>query len=261
MFPYRDENETVRTPVVTFVIIAANVAAWFLVQDAGGTSIDADGSVSGLAASVCNLGLIPGELLLQVKPGAGFTMGDGLVCTMDPGRQPSHILTSMFLLGGWMHLLGNMWFLWIFGNNVEDSMGRGRFVVFYLLCGLGAAVAQVLSDPSSMIPMVGASGAIGGVMGAYVMLYPRVRVYTAVFLGFFFTSIAVPAWVMLGYWMVLQVVGGFQAMMVRGGGVAFWAHIGGFLAGVLLIRLFSRPEYIAQHRAQQWQPRRVGWHR
>jgi membrane associated rhomboid family serine protease len=162
----------------------------------------------------------------------------------------------MFLHGGWMHLIGNMWFLWLFGNNVEDSMGRGRFIAFYLLCGLGAALAQVFADPSSIVPMVGASGAISGVMGAYIVLYPRVRVFTLIPLGFFITSLALPAWVMLGYWMVLQVVGGLGG---ADAGVAFWAHVGGFVAGVVLVKLFARADHVAAHKARHWQPRRVRW--
>jgi membrane associated rhomboid family serine protease len=131
----------------------------------------------------------------------------------------------MFLHGSWMHLLGNMWFLWLFGNNVEDSMGRLRFLVFYLLCGLAAAMGQVLTNPSSAIPMVGASGAISGVMGAYLVLYPKVRVFALVFLGFFMTSVALPAWVMLGYWLLIQFVSGLAAFGGDVGGVAFWAHV------------------------------------
>jgi membrane associated rhomboid family serine protease len=258
VFPYRDENETVRTPVVTYAIIALNLLVWFVVQGAGTTSLSADGTVRGLAASVCNLGLVPGELTGLARPGDGFAMGEGLSCVVDPGRAPQHLFTSMFLHGSWMHILGNMWFLWIFGNNVEDSMGRGRFVLFYVLSGLGAAAAQVFSDPSSIIPMVGASGAISGVMGAYVILYPRVRVFTLVPIGFFLTTIALPAWVMLGYWMLLQVLGGLGGAE---SGVAFWAHAGGFVVGAALIKLFARPEYIAEHQARHWQPRRYGFRR
>jgi len=158
-------------------------------------------------------------------------------------------LTANFLHGGWLHIIGNMWFLWLFGNNVEDSMGRGRFIVFYLLCGLAAAAAQVMSQPESAVPMVGASGAISGVMGAYIVLYPRVRVYTLVPLFIIFTTIALPAWVILGYWMLLQVAGGLSG---QEGGVAFWAHIGGFIAGVVLVKWFARPEYIREHRARHW---------
>jgi membrane associated rhomboid family serine protease len=254
VFPYRDENETVRTPVVTFVIIGLTIAAWLLVQGAG--------SALPLAKSVCNLGLIPAELMLRTTPGVdGFAMGEHIACFTDPGRQVSHVVTSMFLHGSWMHLLGNMWFMWIFGNNVEDSMGRPRFVAFYLLSGIGAAAAQVFIRPASILPMVGASGAISGVMGAYVVLYPRVKVYTLVPIGFFLTTIALPAWVMLGYWMLLNVLGGLPSLGggAEGGGVAFWAHIGGFAVGVALIKLFARPEYIAEHKARTWRPQRMGW--
>jgi membrane associated rhomboid family serine protease len=252
VFPYRDENKTVRTPLVTFALIAINVLVWVFVQGAG--------SSYAVAASVCDLGLLPGELTLRAVPGSAFPMGDGLACLVDAGRAPQHVLTSMFLHGGWSHLLGNMWFLWLFGNNVEDSMGRMRFLAFYLLCGLGAALAFVWSDPESIVPMVGASGAISGVMGAYVVLYPRVRVYTLVFIVVFVTTIALPAWVMLGYWMLLQLLGALSGDAAAGG-VAFSAHVGGFVVGVLLIKLFSRSEYIAEHRARHWQPQRMGMDR
>jgi membrane associated rhomboid family serine protease len=257
VIPYRDENPTVRTPIVTFVIVGLNVMMWLLVQGAGSTGISPSGEVSGLAASVCNLGLIPGELTLQAQVGAALPIGENLACTIDPGRQATHLVTSMFLHGSWMHIIGNMWFLWIFGNNVEDSMGRLRFALFYVLCGLGAAFAQVASNPDSMVPMVGASGAIGGVMGAYVILYPKVRVFTFVPLGFFMTSVALPAWVMLGYWMLLQFLGTLGG--TEGGGVAFWAHIGGFAAGAVLIKLFVRPDYVAEHKRQHWRPRHLGF--
>jgi membrane associated rhomboid family serine protease len=250
MFPYRDENETQRTPYVTLAVIALNVVVWLLVQGAGSTLP--------LARSVCNLGLIPGELTGLLPPGARFPMGEGLVCVTDPGPQASHLITSMFLHGSWMHLLGNMWFLWIFGNNIEDSMGRPRFVVFYLLCGLAAALLQVAVTPGSGVPMVGASGAISGVMGAYLILYPRVRVFAMVPIGFMLTSIALPAWAMLVYWLLLQFVSGLTLLgRDTGGGVAFWAHVGGFVAGVVLIKLFARSDYIAAHRAHHWRPRRL----
>ncbi len=250
VIPYRDENETLRTPVVTFVLIAINAFVWLVVQGAG--------SHPALAASVCNWGLIPGELTLQADPGARFPMGRDLLCVVDPGRAPEHVLTSMFLHGSWGHIIGNMWFLWLFGNNVEDSMGRSRFVGFYLVTGLAAAATQVMLGPDSIVPMVGASGAISGVMGAYIVLYPRVRVFTLVPLGFFITSIALPAWAMLGYWILLQFVGGVGGTDT---GVAFGAHIGGFVAGAALIKLFARREYIEQHRAQHWHPHREGFRR
>lgn len=249
MFPYRDENETQRAAIATGVVIALNVLLWLFIQGAG--------SPLSLARSVCELGLIPGELSGALPVGTTFPMGNGLLCATDPGRQVWNVFTSMFLHGSWMHLLGNMWFLWLFGNNVEDSMGRFRFVAFYLTCGIAAAVGQVLTDPGSALPMVGASGAISGVMGAYLLLYPNVRVYCLLVLGFFVTSVAVPAWFMLGYWFLIQFVSGLAAFGGGMGGVAFWAHVGGFLAGLALIKLFTRPEYIKAHRTGRWQPRRV----
>jgi membrane associated rhomboid family serine protease len=141
-----------------------------------------------------------------------------------------------------------MWFLWVFGNNVEDSMGRLRFFLFYVLCGVTAAATQTFMNPSSPIPMVGASGAISGVMGAYIVLYPRVRVHMLIFLGIFITRIVVPAYLMLGYWFLLQIIGGGLASD-EGGGVAFWAHAGGFIAGAVLISVFKDPELVAKHRA------------
>ena len=250
MFPYHDENATQRTAVVTYLIIATNVLVWLVVEGAG--------SPLAVARAVCNLGLIPAELTLSLPPGTPFPMGEGLACLTDPGRQVLHVFTSMFLHGGWMHLLGNMWFLWIFGNNIEDSMGHFRFVVFYLACGVAAALAQVLVAPASPIPMVGASGAISGVMGAYLVLYPRVRVWAIVPLGFIPVSIALPAWTMLLYWFGMQFLGGLIGSTgEQSGGVAFWAHAGGFLAGVVLVKLFARPDDVRAHRAGHWQPRRV----
>jgi membrane associated rhomboid family serine protease len=249
VFPYHDENQTQRTPVVTALIIAACVLMWILVQGAG--------SEMSLAASVCNLGLIPGELTASLAPGTQFPMGDRLVCLTDPGRQAGNLITSMFLHGSWMHLLGNMWFLWLFGNNIEDSMTRPRFVAFYLLCGLAAAFAQVMADPSSEIPMVGASGAISGVMGAYLVLFPRVRVFTIVPLGFFIQTLALPAWMMLIYWAFLQIAGGVTSIGAEGGGVAFWAHLGGFVAGVVLVKVFEKRDRVRAHTSHHWQPRRT----
>jgi membrane associated rhomboid family serine protease len=241
MIPYHDENDTVRTAVVTMSIIAACTLMWVFRQGMGGEYL--------LAESVCNLGLIPGELTQTLPVGTQFPIGRGLACVIDTGPQYLNVLTSMFLHGGWMHLIGNMWFLWLFGNNVEDSMTRPRFIAFYLLCGLGAALAQVMANPQSEVPMVGASGAISGVMGAYLVLYPTARVFTFVFLGFFFTTIALPAWVMLIYWMALQIFGGLaQSVAEEGGGVAFWAHVGGFVTGIVIA-----------HETQHYAPRRVGW--
>jgi membrane associated rhomboid family serine protease len=225
VLPLSDENPTEDTPVFTFVFIAMNVAAWLLVQGAG--------SEAALHASVGALGAYPCEV-------TGACYGDGL--------RWGAVFTSMFLHGSWEHLLGNMLFLWVFGNNVEDSMGHLRFVAFYLLCGLAAALGHIVSAPGSAIPMVGASGAISGIMGAYVVLYPRVRVHTWIPPLWF---IGIPAWVMLGYWFVLQVLSGVVTLGPEAGeqgGVAVWAHVGGFVAGVALVKLFYKPQLVAAKR-------------
>jgi len=235
MFPYKDENPTVLTPVVTVGIIALNVLTWVLVQGLG--------APGPLAQSVCQLGLTPGELLGTVPAGVRVPLGDEFGCVIGAHPHYATVLTSMFMHGGWLHLLGNMWFLWIFGNNIEDAMGHVRFVVFYLLCGAVAAATQVVVQPHSPVPMVGASGAISGVLGAYLLLYPRVRVHTLVFLGLFVTTITLPAYLMLGYWILLQVLGGLPALAgADTGGVAVFAHIGGFAAGMLLVGVFVRSE-------------------
>jgi len=159
------------------------------------------------------------------------------------------VVTSMFLHGGWLHAIGNMWFLWIFGDNVEDRVGHGRYLVFYLLCGTVAALAQALSDPASTVPTIGASGAVAGVMGGYIVLYPHSRILTLLPIFVFIQLIEVPAAVFLGLWFVLQLFGGVGALMTTGrdtaGGIAFWAHVAGFAAGALLIKVFSRPERAA----------------
>jgi membrane associated rhomboid family serine protease len=239
MFPYRDDNPTLETPVVTMLLIAANAAVWILVQGTGQDPM--------LARSVCQLGLIPAEYLGRVAPGTSIPLSPGQVCVLGIDQHWYTPLSSMFLHGSWLHIIGNMWFLWLFGNNVEDSMGRGRYLGFYLLCGLAAAAAQTFVSPSSIVPMVGASGAISGVMGAYIVLYPRVRIHMLVVLIFFITRIVVPAYLMLGYWFLLQLVSGSASQSE--GGVAFWAHVGGFLAGAALIVLFKNPALVQRHRA------------
>ena len=238
MIPYRDENPTTLPPVVTVGIIALNVLAWLFIEGAGaGRAVD---------AAVCNYGLIPGEVLQRLPPGGGVEMAPGVFCAVAAGPQYWTVLTSMFMHGGWMHLIGNMVFFWVFGNNIEDAMGHVRFALFYVLCGVAAAATQVLLTPASAVPMVGASGAISGILGAYLVLYPRVRVHAWVFLGFYVTSIAIPAFVMLGYWIVLQVLSSLSSLGARQstGGTAFFAHIGGFVAGLVLIRLFARRDYL-----------------
>lgn len=237
MIPYRDDNPSILTPVVTILLIGANLAIWVLVQGMGASSA--------LAQSVCELGLVPADLLGRLAAGVSFPIGEGMACVVEPGTPWRTLLSSMFLHGGWLHLLGNLWFLWVFGNNVEDSMGHRRFLAFYLICGIAAALAQVGADPDSTIPMVGASGAISGVMGAYAVLYPRVRIHTLVVLVVFFFRVSVPAWAMLGYWFLLQLA---SANVDQMGGVAFWAHAGGFLAGALLIFPFRDPVLLARRR-------------
>ena len=232
LMPLRDENPLVHKPMATICLIGANLLAWALLQGFG--------SPEGVGSSVCSFGFIPADVFNTeyVTPP---------VCPSEESLGFATLFSSMFMHAGWLHLLGNMWFLWIFGDNVEDAMGPGRFVVFYLLCGLAAAGAQALSDLSSNIPMVGASGAVGGVMGAYALLYPRARILSL----FIFFTVSIPAFVMLGYWVLIQVLGSLQPS--TGGGVAFWAHIGGFVAGLALILVFRRNDFVQEHLAQ---PRR-----
>lgn len=256
MFPIRDDNPSILTPYVTYGIVALNALIWVFVQGLGASPQ--------LGASVCQFGLIPGELLQNLPPETRVPLGPESYCI--PGDSPNWLtpLTSMFMHGGWLHIIGNMWFMWIFGDNVEDAMGHVRFAVFYVLCGFAAAALQVMSAPDSAIPMVGASGAIGGVMGAYILLYPRVHVHLLLVLGFFVTTVAVPAALMLGYWFFLQVVSGVSTAGAEGGGVAFWAHVGGFAAGVVLALVFKDKELLARHPYHGWQRRDSAsraWHR
>jgi membrane associated rhomboid family serine protease len=249
MFPIRDENPHFLTPYATFALIGLNVLAWIFLQGFG--------SEPALATSICRLGLIPGELLQSVPAGTRTALTPNATCVLGDTAVWHTVLTSMFMHGGWLHIIGNMWFLWIFGNNVEDSMGHMRFVVFYLLCGVAAATAQTLANTTSAIPMVGASGAIGGVMGAYVLLYPRVRVHLLLILGFFVTTVAVPAIFMLGYWFLLQLVSGVSSLGAESGGVAFWAHAGGFVAGAVLVLVFRDRALLARHPLHGWSHKRA----
>lgn len=243
MFPLRDDNPTFSTSVVTFLIIGLNAAAWIFVQGLG--------SDLSLAASICRYGLIPGELLGTLEPGTRVPLGEGLACVLAADASVGSVISSMFMHGGWFHLIGNMWFLAVFGDNVEDALGTGRFILFYLMCGIVAAAMQVATDPASALPMVGASGAISGVMGAYAVLYPRVPVHVLVFLGILFTRFVVPAYLMLGYWFLIQLLGGIPALASAAGGTAFWAHVGGFVAGVFLGRLLRHPQRAAAYRSRK----------
>jgi membrane associated rhomboid family serine protease len=164
------------------------------------------------------------------------------------------LITSMFLHGSWMHLIGNMLYLWIFGDNVEDAMGHGRFIVFYGLCGILAVFSHAITDPSSTVPMVGASGAISGVLGAYLLLFPRAQVLVLIPLGLYTRTMYVPAALVLGLWFVMQILSGGMSLGRTGGGVAFFAHVGGFLAGMGLIGLFKRPDvrFFSPERHRAW---------
>ncbi|HEU4563832.1 MAG TPA: rhomboid family intramembrane serine protease [Gemmatimonadaceae bacterium] len=243
MIPIGDDLPTLRRAVATYLIIAACFAVWILVQGAGMNDM-------ALVTSVCNLGMVPGELTHRAPLGSGIPVAPGLACLVD--NQAINIFTpliSMFLHGSWGHILGNMLYLYVFGNNVEDSMGRLRFVAFYIICGLIAAATHIALNPASPVPTVGASGAISGVLGGYLVLYPRARIRT------FFPPIFIfyiPAWVSLILWFLTQLVSGLPELMTINrevsSGVAVWAHIGGFIAGVVLIRFFARPELVQTHR-------------
>lgn len=214
-FPIKDENPTIRTPVVTFALIAICILVFFL---------QITSSEEQMTRIVYQYGLTPRALMGYEESQLGLNNAPPMLT----------LLTSMFLHGGWMHLIGNMVFLWIFGNNIEDDLGHGRFLVFYIFSGLGAAALQIAMEPDSKIPMIGASGAISGVLGAYLLLYPRARILTLVFLGFFITTTRIAAGWFLGIWFLIQ---GLFAMTSDStqGGVAFWAHVGGFVAGLVLL--------------------------
>ena len=203
MIPISDDNPTLRTPVMTWLILGAIFAVWFAVQGGG-----LPGTEMQLARSVCNLGMVPGELTGRAPVGAGFCIVPGqLSCTVDHDRiNYLTPLISMFLHGGWGHILGNAIFLWVFGNNVEDSMGPARFLVFYLICGWSRRRRRSLLNPTSIAPTVGASGAISGVLGAYLLMYPKVRVHMLFIFIIFFKVFRIPAWIVLVYWFAIQVV-------------------------------------------------------
>jgi membrane associated rhomboid family serine protease len=228
LIPINDENPTELRPWMTVLLIAANLLVWWQVQKAG---LD----FAALEASVIDWGTYPCEITGQVR-------GE---CTVE-GPGWSALLTSMFMHGGWGHILGNMLFLWVFGNNIEDSMGHIRFLVFYLVCGLAASFTHIFFSPASNVPMVGASGAISGIMGAYILLYPGARVRTF-FPPFFFFRIRAVFFLLL--WFVLQLYAGLGMQpTAEEGGVAVWAHIGGFVAGLLLIKAFDRPRLVEAKR-------------
>lgn len=209
MFPIRDHNPSDGTPFVTWALIAANVVIFLLYypQLANEPRL--------LMAFYDQWALVPAEV--------------------SRGADSHTLLTSMFLHGGWMHLAGNMLFLWIFGDNVEDLLGHLGFLIFYVAAGVAAALGQMVADPNSGVPVVGASGAIAGVMGGYLLMFPRARVDILVIIVIIFRVFTIPAWVMLGLWFAIQLVSGAAAGQAQGGGVAYWAHAGGFVAGVLFL--------------------------
>jgi membrane associated rhomboid family serine protease len=223
MFPIRDTQPSYSKPVVTVLLIVINVLV-YLFQ----VSLDPYSANDFRAA----YGFVPDHFSFQ------------------------SVLTSMFLHGGLWHLLGNMWFLWIFGDNIEDILGHAKYLLFYLLCGVAAAMAQFLADPGSRVPMVGASGAIAGVMGAYMIKFPHSRIHTLLFIIFFFFTIDVPAWVWLIVWFVFNVYSGVGSIgyshASQGGGVAFLAHVGGFLAGIALIYLLVPRERYTRRQDLYW---------
>lgn len=217
MIPLRDANPSDRFPFVTIGLIALCTLIFIYEASLG----------QGLRAFFSAFALVPGQITYGLQ--SGEIGAAGIV-------QP--FFTSMFLHGSWMHLIGNMWFLWIFGDNVEDSLGSWRFLTFYLLAGLGAGLAHYLLQPSSAVPTVGASGAIAGVLAGYLVLFPRARVTTLVPLGIFIQLMELPAVVLIGLWLAIQIGSGLLSLGWTGGGVAWWAHVGGFVVGALLVRVF-----------------------
>jgi membrane associated rhomboid family serine protease len=208
-FPLRDVIPSRTTPIVTIVLILMNAAAFLFEQTLGAPQ---------LQILATEYGLVPAEF------------------------GPVSLVTSMFLHAGWMHVLGNMLYLWIFGDNVEDRLGHGRFLLFYLGCGAAAGIGQTIVNPTSLVPMIGASGAVAGVMGAYFLLFPRSRVLTFVWLIVYFDVLEIPAVFFLGFWFFLQLLSGVGSSGAVGGGTAFWAHAAGFGAGAALVLLLRRPE-------------------
>ena len=222
MFPLRDTQKSYSKPVVTVLLIVVNILVFLYEFSLNDYELNRFISV---------YGLVPDRFSLE------------------------NVFTSMFLHGGWFHVLGNMWFLWIFGDNIEDILGHGKFLLFYLLCGVAAALTQTVMSEGSRVPMVGASGAIAGVMGAYMIKFPRSRIETLVFIFIFFTRIDVPAWLMLIYWFAVQFfngVGSIGYSQASQGGTAFFAHVGGFLAGIALVNVMGARERYSRRRDLYW---------
>lgn len=215
MIPYKDDNPTYRLPYVTIGIIISNILI-FLLEII---------SPPGMEKTVYAYGAVPQYILTFEK--------------FQPIHPALTVFTAMFMHGGVFHLGGNMLYLWIFGNNIEDKLGHLRFIIFYIFCGITAAYSHALIDPHSLTPMIGASGAISGILGAYLLLFPRTGVYTLIFLGFFVQVVKIPALIVIGFWAIVQFINGLVSTgLVKQGGVAWFAHIGGFLTGLLTIKLW-----------------------
>jgi membrane associated rhomboid family serine protease len=223
MFPLKDTQPSYSRPVVNIALIAANLLTFLFEYSLGPRTLN---------AFVEYYGLVPDHFQL------------------------SRVFTSMFLHGGWMHVLGNMLFLWVFGDKIEDFLGHGKYLMFYLLCGIVAALGQVVASPYSTVPMVGASGAIAGVMGAYLIKFPRSRILTLVFIIFFVTTIEIPAPIMLGYWFFLQLFSGLGTIArthISQGGTAYFAHIAGFVAGMALVKVMGSSSQYNRRRDRYWE--------
>ncbi|NQV36393.1 MAG: rhomboid family intramembrane serine protease [Candidatus Marinimicrobia bacterium] len=240
-FPYKDDNPQILVPYVTYGIIGLNLLV-FLYQF--GLSDLAD------LAFTLSFGLIP-AMVTELSANqiifsftqqiSSFTAANELIETANPHSPFITIFTSMFIHGGFVHIIGNMWFLWIFGDNVESALGHVKYVLFYIICGAVAGLSQIIMDVNSIIPMVGASGAVSGVLAGYMVKYPRARVHVFIFLFIFFTTIQVPAFIVIGIWFLEQLTNGLGSLGLNTtGGVAWFAHIGGFGAGIALIFAFSK---------------------
>ena len=219
MFPLKDDIPTEKPPIITIALIILNGLIFFYQISLG----------QEFEYFIIKLGAIPYEITHQseLTPEAAFPVNMTL-------------LTAMFLHGGWFHIIGNMLYLWIFGNNIEDKLGHFKFIIFYLLSGIIASLVYILTNPNSTIPMVGASGAIAGVLGAYLLKFPKARVLTLIFIGWFIRIVKIPAFYVLGFWFIIQLINGLPALgQDVSGGVAWFAHIGGFLAGMGLFKVFS----------------------
>ncbi len=228
MIPLRDDQPRFSTPYINYFLVALNTIVFLFELSVGAQS---RGALNGL---IYEFGIVPDHFTAALTGPQHFQLAGAFLS----------ILTSMFLHGSWLHIIGNMWVLWIFGDNIEDYLGHFSYLLFYLICGFTAAITHIAMNPGSDVPTVGASGAIAGIMGGYFLLFPKARVLTLVPLIVFFTFWWLPAWIVLGYWFLLQFLSGTATSIAysssSGGGVAFWAHVGGFVTGLILIKIMPR---------------------